>query len=640
MRAIAGMATALAMVSICGVSAAAGEEASPLDEIIVTATRAPDGIPRSLLGASATVIDPQDMEDRQTRVVADVLRDVPGVAVSRSGAEGAPTQVRIRGTEGNHALVLIDGVKASDPYYDEFDFGTLVADDISRVEVLRGQQSSLYGSDAIGGVISYSTLTGREAPGLTGRIEGGSMNSWDAAARYGGVDGGMDYAISGGWRTTDGYPVARTGSRDMGSSNGAVSGKFDFDITDAFRIKAMLRASRTRADTPDEDDDFSTPEYGAVDGTGSFTSKTQIGSLRAEYDAFDGHWLNAVSVQAVDAQRDGDTAYGPYGDKGERRRYSAESTLRFGAPAAIEHLLTLAVDREDTDSRNTQAYSAEQGGKHGTGNTGLVAQYTLLADTRLGLGASLRHDDNSRFEDATTYRLQGSYLFDSGTRLRAANGSGVKNPSLTELFGYDPSSFIGNPGLKPEKSTGWEAGVDQQLLAGRVLLGATYFDSRLHDEIYTSYGPAPDYFGTPANRTTRSTQRGIELTAEGRIADAWRISVAWTHLNAKENGIEEVRRAPDIGSLNLGWISPQKAFDANLTVRYNGRQTDDNFTGVGPSPAPLAAYTLVNLNLNWRYTDKVQFYGRIENALDQHYEEVYTYRAAGRAAYAGVRMKL
>ncbi|MEJ0100363.1 MAG: TonB-dependent receptor [Pseudomonadota bacterium] len=381
------------------------------------------------------------------------------------------------------------------------------------------------------------------------------------------------------------------------------------------------------------------PEFGAVDGTGEYTNRTFIGSLRAEYDALDGHLLNAASVQRVSAKRDADGGFGPSGDKGERTRYGVESTLRFGERSSVQHLFTLALDREETDSQNTEAFSVEQGARHGTNNTGIVGEYTLAVNDRIGFGASLRHDDNSRFQNATTYRVQGSYLFDSGTRLRAASGSGVKNPSLTELFGYDPASYAGNPDLKPEKSKGWEAGIDQQLLDGRMLLGATYFHSKLGNEIYTAYGPAPDYFSTPDNRTTLSKQKGVELTAEGHITEAWNVSAAWTHLDAKEDGTEEIRRPKNTGSLNLGWTSPQQIFGANLTVRYNGKMTDDNFYDVGPPVVDMDAYTLVNLGIDWRCTDKVQFYGRIENLLNRNYEEVYTYRAAGRAGYAGVRLK-
>lgn len=640
MRRIAGPAFSVSIMFACGAVIAAEEDTSLLDEVVVTATRAPTGIPAGLLGASVTVISPEDLELRQTRVVSDVLRDVPGISVSRSGAVGSLTQVRMRGAEGNHTLVIVDGVKASDPYYGEFDFATLIADDVARIEVLRGQQSALYGSDAIGGVISYTTLSGREAAGFTGRVEGGSFGSLDASVRYGGAGGSADYALSAGWQKTDGYPVARTGTRDVGAENAVFAGRFNFDISDVFRIRTVLRANRTEADTNDEDYSPGTPAFGSIDGTGYFINKTLIGAVRAEFDALDGRWTSALSVQHVDAKRDGyDGGSRSYGDEGSRTRTSLESTLRLGDRASVEHLLTVAVDREDENSQNTLAFSPEQGEKQSTDNTGFVAQYTLLANERLGLGASLRHDNNDRFENATTYRLQGSYRFDGGTRVRAAAGSGVKNPSFTELFGYDPNSFIGNPNLKPEKSKGWEAGVDQELVEGKVVVGATYFDSRLENEIYTAFGPPPDYLSTPDNRTTESRQKGVELTADARVAAGWRIIGSWTHLNAKENGTKEVRRPSNIGSLNLGWNAASSPFGANLTVRYNGKMTDSNFYGVGPSPVPMKAFTLVNLGANWKFSEAVQLYGRIENLLDEDYEEIYTYRTPGRAAYAGVRLK-
>ena len=166
------------------------------------------------------MLDPDALELRQTRAVSDVLRDVPGVAVSRVAGQ---TQVRLRGTEANHVLVLIDGIEVSDPFTGEFDFGTLAADEAGRVEVLRGQQSAVYGSDAIGGVIQYITPTGRETPGYRARVEAGSFGTINAAARAAGVSGDLDYALSGTINTTDGTSNARGGGRDMRNDTGAVS---------------------------------------------------------------------------------------------------------------------------------------------------------------------------------------------------------------------------------------------------------------------------------------------------------------------------------------------------------------------------------------------------------------------------------
>ena len=188
------------------VSVPSQAQESPLEQVIVTATRAGEGVRRDVLGASITVLEPDDLEQRQTRLVSDVLRDVPGVAVGRAGTVGGLTQVRVRGTEGNHVLVLIDGMEASDPYSGEFDFAVLLADEVARIEVLRGQQSALYGSDAIGGVIHYMTASGKDAPGVRARVEAGSFDTVEGAARFAGSSGVFDYAVSAGYQTTDGVP--------------------------------------------------------------------------------------------------------------------------------------------------------------------------------------------------------------------------------------------------------------------------------------------------------------------------------------------------------------------------------------------------------------------------------------------------
>ncbi len=306
----------------------------------------------------------------------------------------------------------------------------------------------------------------------------------------------MDYALSGGYQAAGRLPRGTRWRPRIGSSNGVISGKFDFDISDAFRVKTMLRANRTRATTPTRITIPARPSS-VRRWHRRIHEQDFIGSLRAEYDALDGHLLSAASVQRVDAKRDADGAFGPSGDKGERTRYGIEihaagwREVFDAAPAHVgrgsrgdgftEYAGLLGPAGREARHRQHR----HRGGIHAAG------------EPALGFGASLRHDDNSRFKDANTYRVQGSYLFDNGTRVRAASGSGVKNPSLTELFGYDPASYVGNPDLKPEKSRGWEAGLDQELLDGRMLLGATYFHSRLENEIYTANGPARITFPRP-----------------------------------------------------------------------------------------------------------------------------------------------
>lgn len=611
------------------------------DTIVVTASRSGEGVRVDQLGASATVIDAQTIENRQTRIVSDVLRDVPGLAVSRLGAIGGQTQIRIRGTEGNHVLTLIDGIEVSDPFNGEFDFGTLVASPEARIEVLRGQQSSLYGSDAIGGVIQYITLTGAEAPGYSARIEGGSFKTVSGSVRAAGVSGNLDYAVSGAYLHTGGSPTARFGTRDIGSDNVGASAKLIWSPSDSFKLTGVARYDYTDADSNNSEFDAASPLFGTiVDSPGTYgTSQSFYGLLRAEFTALDGRWTNALTGQVTDTVRKSYSAsIRDGGSEGRRYKGSFESSLRFGTDSVV-HRVTAAVDVEREEFQNTTPSPFVFQGRRNTDNVGIVGQYELLVNDVFSLGASVRRDENDRFDDATTYRIQSSYTLPTGTRVRGAYGTGVKNPGYYELYGFSDGVFIGNPDLKPEKSKGWEAGIEQSFGDGKATIGATYFDSKLDDEIFTTF-PPPDFIATPANRTTKSKQRGVEVFLAARPIPQIQLDLAYTYLKASENGGVEVRRPKHIGSFNATVFSNDERFSSTLTVRYNGRQDDVAFTdpSFAPVPVSLKEYVLVNLNANYKLTGNVTVFARVENLIDEDYEEVFSYRTQGRAAYGGVRV--
>ncbi|MBI1197663.1 MAG: TonB-dependent receptor plug domain-containing protein [Phenylobacterium sp.] len=609
---------------------------SAVDEVVVTASRNGEGLRADQIGGSATVLDDTAFEQRQTRFVSDILRDAPGLAVNRVAGL---TQIRIRGAEANHTLALVDGIEVSDPYAGEFDFGALIADEGVKVEVLRGQQSALYGSDAIGGVINYITLSGAEAPGVRLRAEGGSFGTVASAARAAGVVGDLDYAVSASQFRTDGAPNARGGERDIGSANWSLSGKTRWSPSETFRLDLVGRYSRSRDDINNSDFDPTSASFGyTVDSPGSYVKNhTLYGLARGELSLLDGRWTQAISAQAAYTKRDGFDFDAPsYGDRGRRTKASYETTYRFGT-GAIRQEVTLAVDAERERARNADPSGFAFNGWRHIDNVGVVAAYDLWANDRLALGASFRHDDNNRFRNADTYRVQGSYRFDSGLRLRAAAGSGVKNPGFGELFGYVDGRYIGNPDLRPETSEGWEAGAEQTFMDGAALIGATWFHSTLKDEIYTTF-PPPLFVASPANRDTKSKQRGLEAFARVRFG-AFLIDAAYTRLHARENGQVEVRRPNDIASLALTWQDPGDRGSATLVVRYNGAQDDLAFTD--PSFVPVRVrlddYTLVDLNGEWRLTDRVRAFARVENLFDARYEEVFSFVAPGRGVYAGLR---
>jgi vitamin B12 transporter len=613
------------------------------DAVVVTADRSGDEIPQSLIGASITVLDAEALDERQTRIVSDVLRDVPGVAVNRTGGIGGPTQIRIRGTEGNHVLVLVDGIKVSDPYDGEFDFGTLIADDAAKIEVLRGQQSALYGSDAIGGVIQYITLTGREAPGFTFRGEGGSFGTDSAATRYAGVTGALDYSMSASYYHTDGFPTAVGGRRDVGSDSAAASTKLIWAPVDGFKLTAVGRYSYTYADSNDSDRDPASPTFGlTVDTPGvHFKNIAFYGLLRGELGLLDDRWTNAVTVQIADSRRDGfDGTARTYGDTGDRTKASFESVYRL-EDGAVKQRFTFAADFEREEYRNRDPSGFAFNGQRHTDNTGLVGQYDFTLNDALSLGAAIRHDRNDLFEDVNTYRVQGSYLFPGATRLHAAAGSGIKNPEYFELYGYSDGVYIGNPGLKPEKSEGWEVGVEQGFLQGAGTVGLTYFSSRLRDEIVTIY-PPPDFIATSSNLTQDTTQRGVEFSLQAHLSNRFRADASYTWLKATSDGMEAVRRPGNLASFAVTGATADGKGELTLVARYNGRQKDVTFTDPSYITEPivtLGSYTLINLDGEYRVTGHLSLLGRIENLAGKRYQEVYSFQAGGRGAYAGFRVR-
>ena len=247
--------------------------------------------------------------------------------------------------------------------------------------------------------------------------------------------------------------------------------------------------------------------------------------------------------------------------------------------------------------------------------------------------------------------MQASYSFDTGTRLHAAAGSGVKDPTFGELFDFFAGQYIGNPNLKPERSRGFEAGVERSFLNHRVVLGATYFDNRLKDEITTSFTAAGS---TSINLPGHTRQRGVEVSGSARLSDGLRIDLAYTYLHAPQPldvtldpatfatgtvDVQGLRRAKNIASVNLSWAPQHLPFSANVTARYNGAQNDEFFGTFPGTLVRLRSFTLVNADASYDLTRRVQLFARVENLLARRYEEVFSFATQGRAGYGGVRLK-
>ena len=607
------------------------------EDILIIASR--DGsLKREDFTGSALVITPEQIEQRQTRDIADILRDVPGVAVA--GVAGQ-TQIRLRGSEGNHVLVLVDGIEVSDPFAGVFDIGTLQADIGARVEVLRGPQSALYGPDAIGGVVAYQSASGRSVPGFAARLEGGTQGTANGAVRYGAAGDSWDAALSAVVVSTDGQPNARPvnggGTRDIGRDSYTLSGKGAVDVTEGLQLRAAARFIRTEGLFNDSDFNRTSPTFGfTIDSPGSrFTNEAIYALVGAKLDTLDGRWTHDLSAQIADVTRDSFDAFGQsFGSAGDRVKASYVSAFKI----ADEHNLTFAADYEQEGFRNSLASSGGFTERRAIEQVGVVGEYRYSGEA-FDLSAALRHDINDTFRDATTFRVGAGYRITDTTRLRAAAGSGVKNPGFFELYGYVDGRFIGNAALRPEKSTGWEVGFDQDV-GDAATLAVTYFDSELKGEIFTTF-PPPNFIATPANRTTVSKQRGVEVSLAAKLTERWSLDAAYSYLDAEENGRREVRRPKHIASAALTWAAPDDAASATLVVRHNGATPDVAFTDPSfrPVRVQLDDYTLVNLNARVKLTDSISGFARAENLLGKTYEQVFSFVSPGRSAVVGVEAR-
>jgi len=597
--------------------------------LLVSAARAEDRLTIEDYTGSTTVIEDEDIRNRQVRDISEVLRDVPGIAISNVAGQ---TQVRVRGSEANHVLVLVDGIEVSDPFAGEFDIGTLQAEIGASVEVLRGPQSALYGSDAIGGVIAY-----RSAPfdGIAARLEGGTDDTLNSSVRLGTSGEGSNVSLSATVVSTDGQPNARGGSRDIGRDSYTLSGLGSVMVAEGLELRGSARYILTEGRFNQSDNDPTSPTFGfIVDSPGvRFENEAAYALVGARYEALGGGWTHDLSAQSADIARD---TFGPSGrtngSEGDRLKASYVSAIELTPP----HRVTFAADWERERFRNTDPSGFAFTGRREIENVGLVGEYRYDGE-RFDASAAIRHDINDRFADETTFRVGAGHDVTDTTRLRAAAGSGIKNPGFFELFGFVDGRFIGNEDLQPEKSTSWEVGIDQSFAREAIRLSATYFSAELDDEIFTTF-PPPDFIATPGNRETESTQQGIELALAARIGARWSANAAYTYLDAEEDGVEEVRRANHIASAAITYTGPGDGVSATLLVRHNGAAEDLAF--IDPSFVPVRVtlddYTLIDVNARWRLAERIEAFGRVENLLDERYEQVFSFVSPGRSAVVGV----
>jgi len=597
-----------------------------LPELVVTATRVP--IPPEQSGSAITVIDREELERRQIRVVADALRDVPGATVSRSGGPGNLTEIYLRGAETNQTLVLIDGVEVNHPDGGAFDFNSLLDLEIDRIEVLRGPQSVLWGSSAIGGVINIVTKRAEQPFEAKARVEGGSFGTWQTSGSLGTRSERYDALLSGGWLQTDGWSAGsewRGNSEDDGATIGSVLFKGSVRPIDNLELTLTERYTRNRTDF---DAFLGGDRRPVVDSGDRIDNKQNLLRLQGRYTLLGGDWEHLLGIARYDMDSvTNSEGSAPYDSESYSNQIDYQSNYFLNTGSARHTFTLLLKDKKD---EATNSYFATNSVR----NTGVALHYGLGLDERLFLTAGLRRDFNDRFDDTSTYRLTAAYLWpDLGGRLHASYGTAVKNPTLTELFGYS-GDFKGNPNLQPEESRGFDLGWEQALLDRRIKLDVTAFYNRI-DNIIVGAGRSV------INQPGESRARGVEVSASAELTPDLSSTLAYTFTDTEDADGKELRRRPrHTASLGLNYRVTDRA-NVNLTVRHSGSFMDTAFdekTFV-TYPVDMDRYTVVNLAANYQLDDQWQFFGRVENVLNERYEDVLGYSGTERGVYVGARYR-
>ena len=614
--------------------------AEEAEQIVVTANRT--ATPVSKVGLSVSVISAEDIARLQSPGVTELLRVVPGVTATRSGGIGTLSSVFVRGASSDHTVALIDGVKLNDPSTPAggFDFGRLMTGNIERIEVVRGPQSVLWGSQAIGGVVNILTRKADgDKPLVNALAEYGYRDTIDlvgnAATRLGPV------SLSGGasYLRTDGisaFSSARGGTEHDGTRAYGANLNANVAFTDALSLDLRGWYSNSRT----EIDGF-TPSFTFGDTDQYTRAREAIGYAGVNWSGLGGRWRNRVAYAITKVLRDDyDPSATPVhqGDSvGRNERIEAQSVLD------IVEGLSVVAGAEREWSRFAQVNDYGFGPSTDQGKARLTSFYGQLSFAPLAgltVNAGARHDDHSDFGNHTTFAANAAYTPNAGsTVIRASYGEGFKVPSLYQLH-----SQYGNTTLRPESAKSWDVSVVQKALEGRAEIGITWFRRNTRDLInfVSCFGNSSPLctgfnFGYYDN-VGKTLSEGMEAELKLRPVDGLALDMSYTHVKPqdKATGLDLLRRPRDkaFASLDYSWPFGLST-GASVTMMGDSADIDDFGSRVQND-----SYALADIRVSYPLGDHAELYARIENLFDTRYETVYNYGQPGRAAYAGVRLKL
>ncbi len=596
--------------------ALAQEEENETEQVVVIATKTPNKLDD--VGSSVTLIDQEAIRNSQKVSVYDLLRQVPGVSLSRNGGIGTVSTLRIRGAESGQTLVLIDGVKVNDLSSPSgaFNFANLTTANIERIEILRGPESTLYGSDAIGGVINIITKKADQQFSASGYLEGGSFGTAGGGVSLGVKRGRFSGALSVSAMRTDGISAADS---DAGNSERdgfrtlSVLGNLSYRILENLKLSGFFRTADSRAEF--DAFDFNTLSF--VDGDGVTETQDLQAAVGATWSGLEGRVEAEARISWSNLDRFDTENGGPSFASESRNR-----TIDLLTTIEAANGLTLLVGGQFQDNRIfTEVFGFFAGTLTGTADiNSAFAQAQVSPADNLHLTFGVRHDDHQRFGGHTTLRITANFkIKETGTILRANWGEGFKAPSLFQLF----SSF-GDLGLRPEQSRGWEVGAEQPLFGDRARLTVTYFTRKTSDQIDF------DLMTFKFANIARTRAKGVEVIFSAELSEHLSVSGNYTRLKAVnlDSGGMLLRRPKNIFNATMTWTATDKLMLA-AGLNHTGRQLDGGLV--------LDGFRVVDVRISYRLNDQVTLYGRIENALDQDYQEVAGFGTPGVSAFAGIR---
>lgn len=605
--------------------------AVPSSTEVTTATRTET--PYGNVASSLSVITAEQIQASRHTDVSELLRSLPGVDVVRQGQPGSGTSVFLRGANAFHTKVLIDGIPANDPIDPNraFNFSQLAVDNIERIEVLRGPQSTLYGSDALGGVINIVTAKGQGPSTLRTDLFGGYFNTVRESFRASGGGTNAHYSIGGSYFESDGFSAAN--SRRLGNAE-----------DDGFRLGTMsARTGWTPADNFDVDFAFRMNRgtiYGD-DGGGDFRDdpneetfiRQTFGRVQVRYATIDDIWEQRLILGVADHDRDFDDPIDPLHPFafGIGRFNGLTETVEWQHSILLHetnNLVVGVVDMAETgDSTFDAGFGINEFAEQRLRDTAVYVEDQINVGDRWIATLGARQDNYSQAGVADTYRVTNLVRLPiTETAFRGTIGTAFRAPSLFQLFA---GPFAGNPDLLPEESKGWDVGLEQPMFDGNLVIGCTYFRNDFENLIDF------DAFFIPQN-IAEAQATGVELNGLVILTELTTLTASYTATDAIDSttGLQLLRRPRDKAGLGINRRCFNDRGNVNLSLLYIGERTDA--VGFPPARVRLEEFITAGAAASFDVTDWCSVYGRLDNIFNERYEEVFGFGTSPAAAYTGM----